>query len=63
MPNAELLKEFGRLKSSAAAKLIPAPPRLSDDPKIKKMFPSVEKYDEDMKKFAQEGIGKTVNET
>ena len=63
MPNASSLKEFGRLKTSAASKLIPAPPRLSDIPKLKKMFPEIEKFDEDLKKFAQEGIGKTVNET
>lgn len=62
MPDAEGKKEFGRLRSASAAKLIPAPPRLSDDPKLRKMFPSVEQYDEQMKKFAQEGIGQTVNQ-
>jgi hypothetical protein len=61
MPNADGLKEFGRLRSAAAAKLVPAPPKLSDYPRIKKILPEVEKYDEDMKKFVQEGIGNTVN--
>ena len=61
MPDADGLKEFGRLRSSAAAKLIPAPPKLSDYPKIKKLLPEVEQYDADMKKFAEEQLGQAVN--